>query len=130
MNIIISGCSTNKNIIKKFLNHNNILEFKVDWVEVIKKILDLSEYGNHELNDNLEKNLIYLLDIILQSNDDEIINNVNFFYKYTRGGIHRDINYGKGDSKYEYVLDDMPDLEIRFISLLNIGFSLISNLDN
>lgn len=105
---IISLCPKNKNIIKKFYNENDIKNSYLRWDYVFQRIMDLHEYGNHKRNDNIEKNLIYLLNII--SKDEKSKKYIINFYKRIR--------YNRGDCNYEYILDDMPDLEIRFIYLV------------
>ena len=118
MDIITGYCGRNPNMFKKFFNHNDFHEFnedfKEDWVGVICKLMDMSEYGNHTLNENLESNLIYLVDMIIKSGNVNEINKLSIFYKRIRGSF----GYGRGDCHYEYILDVMEDLEIRFLYLL------------
>lgn len=114
MDIIIGYCRKNPNMFKKFFNHNDFCEFNEDfkenWVNVIRNLMDMCEYGNYALNQNLESNLIYLVDIIIQSGNVNEINKLSIFYKRMRGG--------RGDCHYEYILDNMEDLEVRFLYLL------------
>lgn len=119
MDIIIGYCGRNPNMLKKFFNHNDFHEFNEDYkenlVSVIRKLMNMSEYGNHTLNKNLESNLIYLVDMIIKSGNVNEINKLLFFYKRMRGSS----GYGRaGGCHYESILDNMEDLEIRFLYLL------------
>lgn len=103
---IVHLCPKNKNILKKFFNEDDIKKIYIRWDYVFQKIMDLYAYKNTDKNDNIEKNLIYLLDII--SKDEESLNEIIEFYKRIR----------KGDYHYEFIMDDMPDLEMKFLYLI------------
>ncbi len=102
---IISYCPLNKNIIKKFYNEKDIKTLYIRWDYIFKKIMKLYKYDNENHNNNIEKNLIYLLNII--SKDEESKKHViNLYIKI------------RNEEKYRFILNDMPDLQIRLLFLV------------
>ncbi len=105
-NKIICLCPKYKNILKKFLNENDIKEINIRWDYYFHSLLQLYKDGKYKENHNIETNLIYFLSILLM--DKQSKKNIIEFYKSIKN-MH---------SGYTKIFYKMPKLKEKFDLLL------------